>query len=143
MVNYKQQSFQEFVNLGFKQPLKSGETIKVLYQVIIPTTTGLSMEDINGNYQVPTGKQYVIKSIGINGNAAASRTITLFQSDIADGSTNPVNKFIFAPSTVADTQWLATPDNPFFLADKYVNQKTSNTTSTPWIALLYGIEKDA
>ncbi len=143
MVNYKRIAYDYFTVGGYSKVIQLGETPKTLYAPADPTTTGISYHDAEdgANYQVPTGKKFII--IGFLLRDSATDTNTIYQSDDVDASTNPVTKFVMVLKNSATIMEVAFPSETIILAEKYINQKTSSALPAPSFVLLYGIEVDA
>ncbi len=143
MGNYKPYATDYFIIGEYVRAVKSGQTPKQFSLPVNPTTTGVSYHDsADANYQVPTGKKLVIVGF-ILAESTVGRVLTIFQSDAADASTNPVNKFVVTTGTTNLAIPIPMLDLPVILAEKYLNLKTSNTTTTPTILVVFGYEESA
>ncbi len=141
MTNYKPWASEILQIGGYIRPIKSGETPVVLYADADPTTTGLSLFGEDGTtYTVTAGKTFKIVGIFVVESTSA-RTLTIYQSDDVDASTNPVNKFIIRLGKASNTYGVGIPSVPTILASKFINVKTSNVTGTGRILILYGVEE--
>lgn len=118
------------------------DTLKTLRNTSTLTTTGLTLHDLetNADYQVPAGKTFTILGFEYS-TSNTSRTISVFQADAADGTTGEVDKLVF--TTAIDVVYRirqASPDLPVVAAEKYVNVKVNNVTSTPAFDYVVGVE---
>jgi len=142
MGNYKPWGHTTLNFPAFTYPLKGDETPVVLYQEVVTNTVGISYHNMQGtNYTVTSGKTLTI--VGYLWQAGASnRILTIYQSDDADASTNPLDKITcrFINPQVTN-QWVGCPDLPTVESEKYVNIRAESATTPPWIHLIYGVEK--
>ena len=104
------------------------------------TTTGLTFHTAAGtNYQVPVDTKFVILGVFIN-YQSTTKTITVFQSDAADGTTGEVDKFVFFAINDQTDDYIPVLDFPSVAASKFVNYKTSEATNSPTPTIVIGYE---
>ncbi len=117
------------------------EVLKTLTNPAAMTTTGISLEDNNVDYQVPTAKTFEVIGVLLQTNAAA-KVLTLYTSTAADGVVDEIDLFTIALAGQATPHelWIALPNKPTWAADLFVNVKTSNVTNTSSILAVMGVE---
>ncbi len=147
MVNYKPRHPIALNFNGIYYPLKEGEKAIQLNNRSI-TTVGYTLHkaDSATNYQVPTGKKFIMVA-GLLTKGSSLRKIDLVQSDTVDSSTNPVIKnstdIPIVATAYTEHIWMPFPDLPEIEAEKYLNNVTNNITGSAFYLHVYGVENEA
>jgi len=114
--------------------------VKTLFETTL-TTTGISFHDeTGGNYQVPTGKKFIALEY-FTSICDTAKTLTLYSSTAADGTTGEVDKLFLNYENDAPTDTFNI--NISFAADLFVTAKVSTANGTEPAPVVVGIEMDA
>ncbi len=119
--------------------------IKVL-QGANPTTTGETLHFVKNNtdYQVPSGKTFLFKSVRIL-LGGVSRLLSIYKSTAVDGVVGEADRLVIQTpiNTVVAQGFMdySMPHNANAPEDTYINWKVDNITSSPAIDYLIGYEE--
>ncbi len=115
MVNYKQRFFTHLNFNGFVMEFDV-ETMKLLkLDGTSLSTQNVSLHSFGNNYQVPTGKKFLI-IYATNLNSMTTAGDKLFYADDADGNTNAVTITAYSDTYTAETFIYA-----YVPSEKYIN----------------------
>jgi len=140
MVNYKNQQENLVIIGGKTHTVKSNETVKIL-TVPANTTAGTTCHDIsdNVNYQVPTGKQFLLLGCLIH-FFGSNKTGRIIQNDDIDAKASEVLKFVLLDKLTPAGTETEYPLSGIISAEKYVNVYYSNITSAFTFLYIIGVE---
>lgn len=122
--------------------LEANNTPLLLTTTSSAITTGLTYHTAAGvDYQVPADTKFVILGVFLKAGTA-TKTLSIYQSDAADGVVGEVDKFVSVALgiTVDEGHWVPVPDFPEIAASKFCNFKTSDGTNTGTPIYVIGYE---
>ncbi len=124
MVNYKNQRVVEIA--GIHSQIQFNFQVLHLTEQTVLATSADAMQKNSAVYQVPTGKQCVIKSVTVWTNASAVGTLAIYQADTEDATTS-IKQTVDIPKIIDGSKYTIKLGSTKIAAGKFITIVPSAT----------------